>query len=134
MHFYIYRKHAQDVRTPCNWLEALRNDNLKVSLNKFLNGIWENDSFDSLLNKVCNITGNGLLNSFIEFFKSFSECNVFFFLRNNKMSKFYHFLLAKNNHSKRFQKTFLNHFVRFQKIKYERLQSSLHCEIVVLQL
>ena len=29
--------------TPSNWLEALRNDNFKVSLNKFLVDILEND-------------------------------------------------------------------------------------------
>ena len=35
--------------TPSNWLEALRSDNFKVSLNKFLVDIWENDCFGGIL-------------------------------------------------------------------------------------
>ena len=69
--------------------------------------LLEIDSID------CNITGNRLLNSFIEFLKNFSEyvfyitVIVFCFL-GNKMCKFYHVLLARYNHSKGFQKLSLN--------------------------
>ena len=35
--------------TPSYWLETLRNDNFKVSLNKFLVNIWKNDCFDGIL-------------------------------------------------------------------------------------
>ena len=62
--------------------------------------------------KVCKITRNELVNSFIEFFKNFSKyfyitLIVFSYLRN-KMYKFYHILLARCNHSKGFQKPFLS--------------------------
>ena len=57
---------------------------------------------------VCNITGNEILNSFIEFLKHFSEyvfyitLIVFCFL-GNKMCKFYHVLLFRYKHSKGLQ-------------------------------
>ena len=56
---------------------------------------------------------NGLLHSFIEFFKSFSE-NMFYITRivfcflRNKMCNFSHVLLAKYNHSNNFEKLSLN--------------------------
>ena len=67
--------------------------------------------------KVCNIIWNCFLNSFIEFFETFSEyifyiiLIVFCFL-GNKMCKFYHVLLTRYryNHSKRFQTLSLNIF------------------------
>ena len=34
--------------TPSDWLEALRNGNFKVSLNKFLVDIWKNDCFGGI--------------------------------------------------------------------------------------
>ena len=69
-----------------------------------------NFSFRALrVKKLCNIARNGLLNSFIEFLKTFSEyilyisLLVFFFL-GNKICKFYYILLARCNYSKWFQK------------------------------
>ena len=65
------------------------------------------------VNKVCNITGSGLLCVFIEFLKNHSEyifCITLIvdcFLKN-KMSKFYHVLQVRYNHSKEFQKFCLN--------------------------
>ena len=35
-------------QTPNNWLETCRNDNFKVSLNKFLVDIWKNDCFGGI--------------------------------------------------------------------------------------
>ena len=58
--------------------------------------------------KVSNITGNGLLNSFVVIFKKFSEyifyitLIVFYFLRD-KMRKFYQIPIATCNHSKGFK-------------------------------
>ena len=40
--------------TPSNWLEALRNDNFKVSLNKFLVDILENDGGILKEKKLCH--------------------------------------------------------------------------------
>ena len=54
---------------------------------------------------------------------------VFCFL-GNKMCKFYHVPLVRLSHSKRFRKLSL----KFQKIKFSGLQSSLLSKIVVLQL
>ena len=51
------------------------------------------------IKKACNITRNGLANSF---FKNFLEH------MGNKMCKLYHVLLARCNHSKGFQKLSLN--------------------------
>ena len=74
------------------------------------------------VNKVCNITGNGVINSFIKFLKNFSDyifyitLIVFSFL-GKKICEFNHILLARYNHSKGFQK-------KFQKTKYDRLLSS----------
>ena len=44
--------------TPSNWLEALRNDNFKVSLNKFLVDILENDGGILKEKKLCVTDGN----------------------------------------------------------------------------
>ena len=38
--------------TPSNWLEALRNDNFKVSLNNFLVDIWKNDCFGGIMSQM----------------------------------------------------------------------------------
>ena len=45
---------------PNNWLEPLRNDNFKASLNTFLMDIWKNDSFGGILkeNKLYATDGN----------------------------------------------------------------------------
>ena len=53
--------------------------------------------------KVCNITKNGVVNSFIEFFKTFSEyifyiTLIVFSVLGNKMCKFYQVLLARCSH------------------------------------
>ena len=59
--------------------------------------------------------------------------NVFCFL-GNKMRKFYHVLQARYKLFKEVSKTFLKYFVKFQKTKYDGLQSSLLSKNVVLQL
>ena len=88
---------------------------------------------------VCNITRNGLAHSFIEFLKTFQ--NTYFYITlivfsflGTKMYKFYQILLARCNHSKRFQKCFLKYSVKFRKTKYDGVRSYLLCKIVVLQL
>ena len=58
--------------------------------------------------KVCNITGNRLVNCFTEFFKNFSEyifyiAFVVLFFLGNKICKFYQALLVRCNHWKGFQ-------------------------------
>ena len=71
--------------------------------------------------KVWSITGNGLLNSFLNFFEYLLEyifsvtLTVFCLFRNN-MCKFCYVLLARCNHSKGLSKTFLKYFVKFQKL------------------
>ena len=58
--------------------------------------------------KLCNIARNGLLNSFKEFWKTFSEyilyISLLFFFLGKKICKFYYILLARCNYSKWFQK------------------------------
>ena len=88
---------------------------LRVSLECPLSTLW--------VKKAYNITGTGLLNSFIEFLKTFSEyifyiIPIFFCFLGNKMHKLYHFLLARYryNHSKGFQKLTLNILWSFKKL------------------
>ena len=88
---------------------------LWVSLECLLSALW--------VKKAYNITGTGLLNSFIEFLKTFSEyifyiIPIFFCFLGNKMHKLYHFLLARYryNHSKGFQKLTLNILWSFKKL------------------
>ena len=50
------------------------------------------------------------------------------------MRKCYHDLLARYKSFKEVSKTFLKYFVKFQKTKYDGLQSSHLSKIVVLQL
>ena len=59
-------------------------------------------------------TGNGLLNSFIEFFKNFLTLIVLCFL-GIKMRKFYHVLITRYKSFKGVLKTFLDYFAKFQK-------------------
>ena len=83
--------------------------------------------------KTCDITENGLFISVIEFYKNFSKYMfyitpiVFYFLRNN-MCQFYQVLLTWSF------KGVSNTFVKFHKIKYDGLQSSLFSDIVVILL
>ena len=42
--------------TPSNWLEALRNDSFKVSLNNFLVDIWKNDYFGGIVKEKLYVT------------------------------------------------------------------------------
>ena len=85
--------------------------------------------------KVCTITENVVINSFLEFLKNFSEyvfyitLIVFYFL-GNKMCEFYQLLPVQYNHSKGVSKTSLKYFMKFQKTKYDGLQSSLLSKIV----
>ena len=44
-----YQITGREQHTPSNWLEASRNDNFKVSLNKFLLDICKNDCFGGIL-------------------------------------------------------------------------------------
>ena len=68
---------------------------------------------------------NGLLHSYIEFFKTFHNTylnNIIFCFIRNKMCKVYHVLLATYSKWKLFRvisKTFLKYFMKFQKTKYE---------------
>ena len=68
------------------------------------------------VNKVCNITGSGLICVFVEFLKNHSEyifCITLIvdcFLKN-KMPNFCHVLQVRYNHSKEFQKFCLNNLL-----------------------
>ena len=89
--------------------------------------------------KALQHTGNELLNSFIEFLKKFSEYMLYitaivFYLLENNICNFYHVLLARYKSFIEVSKTFLKYFVKFQKTKYDGLQSTLLSNIVVLQL
>ena len=95
--------------------------------------------------KISNITGNGILNSFIEFFFKFSEYMFYitviaFCFLGNKVCKFYHVLLPRYKSFKEVSKNFLKYFVKFQKFKHDRLQSSLlsnvqlECTVLLLPL
>ena len=72
------------------------------------------------VNKVWNITRNGLANRFIEFLKIFQNTYfyitviVFYFL-GNKTYKFYTHSASQMLSFKEVSKTFLKYFVKFQK-------------------
>ena len=59
---------------------------------------------------------------------------IVFYLLENKICNFYHVLLARYKSFIEVSKTFLKYFVKFQKTKYDGLQSTLLSKIVVLQL
>ena len=85
--------------------------------------------------KVCTITENVVINSFLEFLKNFSEyifyiTLILFYILGNKMCEFYQLLPVRYNHSKGVSKTSLKYFMKFQKTKYDGLQSSLLSKIV----
>ena len=67
---------------------------------------------DLQVEKVWNITRNGVVNSFVEFLKIFQNIyfyvtHIFLFLLGN-VYKFSNILQARCNHSKGFQKLYLN--------------------------
>ena len=96
-----------------------------------LNALW--------VKKVCNITRNELVNSCIDFLKTFQNtyfCTtlIVFSLLGNKTYKFYHILLTRWNQSNWVSKISLNILQSFSKLHMMEARALFLVKIVALLL